>query len=322
MEPVPLPKTFKFIKEDKLGQSIFILEPCYPGYGVTIGNAMRRILLSSLPGAAVTAVKIKGIDHEFSTLPNVKEDLVEIILNLKQLYLKSHSADPIRLILKVKGDREVTAAQITKNEQVEVANPELHIATLDGKNAELEMELAVEQGRGYVPVEAREDEKLEIGMIAIDAIFTPVRNVNFQVENVRVGKMTNYDKLTLYITTNGTVTAAEALDQAAKIAVDHFQLLRRENFEKSIPAEAAEQPLSAEQIPSPPQPTTEPVAVATPTDLLSLNLSRRSYNVLIKYNISTIDQLKTVTEAQLEQMRGLGEKSIKEIMEVVRKVAS
>ncbi|HKZ41451.1 MAG TPA: DNA-directed RNA polymerase subunit alpha, partial [Candidatus Hodarchaeales archaeon] len=284
----------------------------------TIGNALRRVLLSSLPGAAVTSVKIKGVDHEFSTVPNVKEDVVDIILNLKKLCLVSHSHEPIRLQLKVKGDKAVKAGMITKTDQVEVKNPDLHLATLDGKNAELEMELVVEQGRGYVPVEAREDERMEIGMVAVDSIFTPVRNVNFSVENVRVGKMTNYDKLTLHIVTNGTITGREALDQSARILVDHFQLLLKDNFERepeiAAPADNVEELV--------PQVSEEPLIKESPDNsedsLMSLNLSRRSYNALMKNNITTISQLRQLTATELQNFQGLGEKSISEILEAIK----
>ncbi|MBI4053698.1 MAG: DNA-directed RNA polymerase subunit alpha [Candidatus Doudnabacteria bacterium] len=322
MEAIPLPKNCKFIEEQG-NKSVFVLEPCYPGYGVTIGNAIRRVLLSSLPGAAVTAIKIKGVDHEFSTIPNVKEDVVEIILNIKQLCLKSHSQEPVRVSLKAKGEKKVTAAMIEKNDQIEIVHPDLHIATLDGKGAELDMELNVEQGRGYVTVEAREDERMEIGMIAIDAIFTPIRNVNFSVENVRVGKMTNYDKLTMHIVTNGTITGREALDAAARIAVDHFQLLLKENFE------TAEEP--ATEISVPVTPAEEPVpeqksdagletSVNVASELLPLNLSKRSYNALVKNKITRVEQLKKLTENELRQFRGLGTKSIEEVLQVIAKL--
>lgn len=318
MESLHLPKNFKFLEEDG-NKSVFVLEPCYPGYGVTIGNAIRRIMLSSLPGAAVTSVKIKGVDHEFSTLSGVREDAVEIILNLKQLAIKSHSSEPVRLTLKAKGDKAVTAGMIQKHDQIEVINPDLHIATLDGKGADFEMELIVEQGRGYVPVEAREDEKMEIGMVAIDAIYTPIKNVNFLVQNMRVGKMTNYDKLTLYITTNGTISGREALDDSAKIAVEHFKLLLRENFEKepvetnvSVDEDAGSAPVAAKQEP------VEENAGEIKNDLLSLNFSKRSYNALLKNQITTLEQLKALTEEDLKNFRGLGEKSVSEILEAIR----
>src|SRR6185369_2126102 len=174
MEQIPLPNQAE-VKQLEGNTYEVTLEPLYPGYGVTIGNTMRRVLLSSMPGAAVTSVKIKFVDHEFSTIPNVKEDVIQIILNLKLLRLKSFSAEPVKLSLKVKGEKIATAADIKETDQVQIINKDLHIATLDNKNSELEMELIIEQGRGYLPVEARENQKLELGMIALDSIFTPIK---------------------------------------------------------------------------------------------------------------------------------------------------
>src|SRR6185369_13434599 len=221
MEAISLPNRAKV---EDLGDNKYslTLEPLYPGYGVTIGNALRRVLLSSLPGAAVTAVKIKFADHEFSTVPNVKEDVIQIILNLKQLRVKSFSQEPVRLSVKVKGEKVVTAADIKETDQVQVINKDLHIATLDNKNAELDMELVIEQGRGYWPIELRENQKPEIGMIPIDAIFTPVRSVYYNVSNVRVGQLTNFNKLEVVMETDGTIAGSEAFDIASHILVDHF----------------------------------------------------------------------------------------------------
>lgn len=224
MEPITLPQKLE-IKAGAENQATFSLEPCYPGYGTTLGNALRRVLLSSLDGAAITAVKIKGTSHEFSTLPNVKEDVVEIILNLKAIRLKMFGDEPQTISLKVKGEKKVTAKDLKTGSGLEVANPDQLIATLTDKAAEFEVELRVERGRGYVPVEAREKEKNEIGMIAVDAVYTPIRNVNFEVENVRVGQMTNYDRLNLEITTDGTVTPEEAFTKAAFVLEEHFQFI-------------------------------------------------------------------------------------------------
>ena len=239
MNTIPLPNKIYFTK-DEPATSEAVIEPLYPGYGVTLGNALRRVLLSSLPGGAVTAVKIKGVDHEFSTIPNVTEDVVDIILNLKKLRLRVHSEEPVRLTLAAKGQKTVTGADIKKDPRVEVVNSDLPIATIDQKSGELSMELVVEQGRGYVPVEMREAEKMEIGMIAVDAIFSPVRTVNFEVQNVRVGQITNYDKLTISMETDGTVSGPMALDMAAQILVDHFSLLLSAKAE--APQQAAEAP--------------------------------------------------------------------------------
>src|SRR6185436_9952103 len=235
MENIHLPKKVTF---EELGNNKYKvgMEPLYPDYGVTLGNSLRRVLLSSLPGAAVTSVKIKGVDHEFSTIPNVKEDVIEIILNLKQMRMKMHSSEPVKLELKVKGEKAVTAADFKKNADVEIINQDLHIATLDNKGAELDMEVIVSAGRGYIPVEQREHEKLEIGMIAVDAIYTPVKIVNYDINNVRVGQITNYDELILTIETDGTISGRDAIDQSAKILMDHFALFASANLEDSAKA--------------------------------------------------------------------------------------
>ncbi|MBX4187349.1 MAG: DNA-directed RNA polymerase subunit alpha [Candidatus Doudnabacteria bacterium] len=300
MENIPLPKKVSF---EDLGNNKYklVMEPLYPGYGVTLGNSLRRVLLSSLPGAAVVAVKIKGVDHEFSTVQNVKEDVIEIILNLKQLRLKMHSEQPVRLELKAKGEKVVTAADFKKNADVEIENTDLHIATLDNKTAELDMEVIVNAGRGYVPVEQREHEKLEIGMIAVDAIYTPVKMVNYEINNVRVGQITNYDELILTIETDGTITGRDAIDQAARVLMDHFALFGKNNLEEAPAAPVLEAA------------TEEGLKTPEEDDLKSLGLSNRSYNALIKNDINKISQLSGMTHEQLLGVEGLGSKSIEEI---------
>ncbi len=200
----------------------FEIEGLYTGYGITMGNALRRVLFSSLPGAAVTQFKIKGVQHEFSTIPNVIEDVVEIGLNLKKVRFRAHTDEPQTLTLKVKGERAVTAADIESNAEVEVINPGAHIANLSSKSAELEMELTVERGLGYVPVEARKSDKLPIGTMAIDASFSPVVKANFSVENMRVGDRTDYNRLIITLATDGSITPSSALHKAANILKDHF----------------------------------------------------------------------------------------------------
>ena len=221
-----LPTHVEVIKDKDPRKATLVVEPCHPGYGTTVGNALRRVLLSSLPGAAVTAIKIHGTDHEFGAVPNVKEDVVQIILNIKQLRLKVFSAEPVRLTLTADGEREVTAADIAPNADVEISNPDLHIATLTNKDGKFSMELFVRQGRGYVPIEERDEEKKEIGVIAIDSVFTPMRSVGYRVEDVRVGQKTNYDKLMLSIETDGTIDPAGAVSQATQILLDHFNLVK------------------------------------------------------------------------------------------------
>lgn len=242
MEDILLPSKIEIVPSERDNESILVMEPFFHGYGHTVGNALRRVLLSSLQGAAVTAVKIKGASHEFQAIPNVKEDVLEIILNLKQLRMKVFSDEPVRLTLHAKGDKKVTGKDILPNSDVEIANPNLHIATLTDKSGELEMEIIVAKGRGYVATEERGKERGELGTIAIDALYSPVRSVGYKVDDVRVGQVTNYDKLTLTIETDGTVEADEAIRQSAKILIDHFALLAGLNAGgASVKAETAEE---------------------------------------------------------------------------------
>jgi DNA-directed RNA polymerase subunit alpha len=225
MENILLPNKITINPGKGKNEAIFIVEPCYQGYGTTLGNALRRVLLSSLPGAACYAVKIKGAQHEFSTMPGIKEDVLQLILNLKQLRLKVFTDEPVKLRLSAKGVGVVKAKDIDKNSDVEIISHDLHLAQLTDKNAVLEMDIYVNRGRGYTPIEERDKSGLEIGAIAIDAIYTPVRSVGFKVENTRVGDITNYDKLILTLETDGTITPEEAIDQSIKILIDHFLVL-------------------------------------------------------------------------------------------------
>ncbi len=226
MDHIILPSKIEFHPGDTDRKAKLSIEPLYPGYGLTIGNAIRRVLLSSLEGGAVVAVKIKGVDHEFSTLPYTKEDVVDIILNLKKLRFNVHSSEVVKVMLKVKGEKAVTGADIETTSDVEVANPECHICTLTDKNSQLEMELMVKKGRGFTPTEAREKEKLELGTIMVDSLFTPIRNVGIQIEDMRVGQHTNYNRVVLDIETDGTITAQAALAESSKILIDHFAAIR------------------------------------------------------------------------------------------------
>ncbi len=216
-------KIKKISKTEK--ESTFEIEGLFAGYGLTISNALRRALLSSLPGAAVTQIKISGIKHEFSTIEGILEDVVEISLNFKKVRFKFFSDEPQILTLEAKGEKEIKAGDIKTNAQVEVVNPDLHIATLTDKKAELKMEITVEKGLGYVPVESRKTEKLPVGVVAIDAIFTPVTKVNFTVENMRVGERTDYNKVEMTIETDGTILPSQALRKASNILKDHFEII-------------------------------------------------------------------------------------------------
>lgn len=233
MENLLLPSKISFEEDAKNpNKGTLTVEPCYFGYGTTLGNALRRVLLSSLPGAAVTAVKIDGVDQEFSSMENVKEDILKICLNLKELRLKMFSEEPIKLTLKAKGTKKITAADFDKNSEVEIINKDLEIATLTDKKAEINMEVTVEQGRGYLTTEERSKDDVEIGTILIDAIFSPVIKVGYKVVPTRVGDITNYDKLIMDIETSGALTPKEAVERSSVILIDHFSLLAPEEEEK------------------------------------------------------------------------------------------
>lgn len=210
----------KISENDKEG--VFEVEGLYAGYGLTIGNALRRVLLSSLPGAAITQFKIKGVNHEFSTLEGVQEDVVEIGLNMKKIRFRIHTDEPQVLNLKIKGEKVVLASDIETNANVELITPDIHIATLSAKGAELEMEITVEKGLGYSPVESRKNDKLPIGVVALDALFSPVVKVNFTIENMRVGERADYNKLRLIVDTDGSITPSAAVRKASNILQDHF----------------------------------------------------------------------------------------------------
>jgi len=240
---IPLPHKPKIIKKEK-NKALFEIEALYPGYGVTIGNSLRRVLLSSLEGAAVTQMKIKGVSHEFSTIPGVLEDVVQIMLNLKQLRFKIFSSEPQKATLKVRGEKEVKGSDFELPSQIELVNKDCHIATLTNKSSRLEMEILVEKGRGYLPRDARKKEKLEIGSIPIDAVFTPIKRVLINVKNMRVGERTDFDRLFLEVETDGTITPEKAFLGATESLLNHFLLFQEtfktetkkdEKEEKSVP---------------------------------------------------------------------------------------
>ena len=221
---VQLPEQVKILKKEG-NRASFEISPLMPGYGATIANPLRRVLLSSLEGAAVTAIKIKGVDHEFTTVSGVMEDIIQIILNVKRIRFKLFSEGPVKISLSAKGEKSVTAADIKTTSDVEVINPDQHIATLTDKKADFQMELDIEKGIGYVPVEQRQKDKLAIGVIAVDAIFSPVRMVNFTVENVRVGQRIDFNKIVMDIETDGSIEPEEALKRASEIIVKHFETI-------------------------------------------------------------------------------------------------
>ncbi|MFH0955863.1 MAG: DNA-directed RNA polymerase subunit alpha [Candidatus Falkowbacteria bacterium] len=244
MEKIALPQKIEFVKGSKANNKQIIIEPCYPGYGTTVGNALRRVLLSSLPGAAVIGVKIKGADHEFMTLPHVKEDVLELILNLKKLRLKIFSEETVKLELDARGEKEVKASDIKKNSLVEIANPDLVLGHVTDMAGSLSMEIFASQGAGYVTVESRESAKNEISYIEMDSIFSPILSVGINIENVRIGKMTNWDKLILDLTTDGTITPEEAFHKAVDILINQFNALVGKTGEEAV----AEVKIGSEEI--------------------------------------------------------------------------
>ena len=284
----------------------FVVDPLERGYGTTLGNSLRRVLLSSLPGYAITSVKIDGILHEFSTIPGVKEDVTEIVLNLKSVILKIHGEGPKTMYVDMKGEGELTAGCFKCDSDVEILNPELHIASLDS-DADVHMEITCDKGRGYVSAEKNKQEMQPvIGVIAVDSIFSPVLKVNYTVENTRVGQITDYDKLTLEVWTDGTISSKEAVSLGAKILNDHLSLfgdLSDEAFETEIMVEKSKN-------------GKEKVLEMT---IEELDLSVRSFNCLKRAGINTVEDLIGRSEDDMMKVRNLGRKSLDE---VVAKLAS
>ena len=298
MIEIEKPTISKEISDDgKYGK--FTVEPLERGYGTTLGNAMRRILLSSLPGAAVTSVKIDGILHEFSTIPGVKEDVTEIILNLKKLAVKLHNVDTKRAIINAVGPKEVTAADIVGDSDIEIFNPDLHIATLE-ENAALVMEINLARGRGYVPAEQNKTDSTPISVIPVDSIYTPVSRVNYTVENTRVGQVTDYDRLVLEIWTDGSVTPEEGVSIGAKIMQEHLNLF----VQLTDTTGAMEIMVEKEE---------DQKEKALEMTIEELELSVRSFNCLKRAAINTVEELTQKSEEDMMKVRNLGKKSLDEV---------
>jgi len=304
MISLPLPP--KVIQKKK-NQAVFEVEGLYPGYGVTIGNSLRRVLLSSLQGAAITEVKIKGVPHEFSTIPGVLEDTIMILLNIKNLRFKIFEGESQKVVLTVKGEKEVTGADFKCPSQIKLVNPELHIATITDKKTELEIELTIERGIGYVPKDQVKTKKAEIGAITIDAIYTPIRNVNFQVENMRVGDRTDFDRLNLEIETDGTITPEEAFFEACDILIKHFNIIFQGNAgddkEEAVVSEEAD---GEEDI--------------TKLVVEDLKLTGRTLNALLNNGIKTVGGIIKKSEKGLSELDGMGDKALSEIKRKVKKL--
>jgi DNA-directed RNA polymerase subunit alpha len=277
----------------------FVVEPLERGFGVTLGNALRRVLLSSIPGAAVTSVKIENVLHEFSTIPGVVEDVTQVILNLKELSFKLHSDKPKLLRLDVRGKKDVLAGDLQPDAEVEVLNPDLHIASLDGKNAHLAMELVVERGKGYVQAERHRKSEHVIGVIPVDSVFSPIQKVNYVVEDTRVGHATDYDRLVLEVWTDGSIRPEEALQESARLLIDSFRL---------FVGTAA----GAEVVIGPQVDETNKIA-AMPIE--ELDLSVRPYNCLKRAGINTVGDLLQRTEEEVVNVKNFGRKSLDEVKE-------
>lgn len=294
--------SLKTIKEDG-DRASFAIEPLYSGYGMTLGNSLRRVILSSLGGAAVTAVKIDNVAHEFSTINGIKEDVVEIILNLKKLRFKVYSDEPQFLVLTKKGKGSVTAADIKTNSDIEIVNKDLHIATIDNDKAQIGMEIKVEKGRGYIPVESREHEKLEVGMIAIDALYSPVKRVRYNVENTRVGQATDLDRLVIEVETDGSISPVDAVTQAAEILVSHFSVVAGQTAPAiSVDSEDVEDSNESN---------------AAKIMIEEVNFSPRTTNALMNNDIRTMKDLLRLSDTELKELKGFGAKAYDEVREKI-----
>jgi DNA-directed RNA polymerase subunit alpha len=305
------------IVQEKDFSGVYEIDNLYPGYGHTLGNSLRRIILSSLPGVAVTGVKIAGVSHEFSTINGVKEDVVLILLNLKKLMIECSTDEPQTLNLKIKGEKKVTAKDIQLPGQVKILNPELVIAHLTDKKAELDMEIFISKGLGYVPKEALHKERVEVGTITVDAAFTPIRRVSYEVENMRVGERTDFNRLRFFIETNGTISPKEVLEKAIEIMIHQLKAVvgfkeveemheeevesLREDIKKEISAEKEEEDKDEEY------------SEFLKTRVESLNFSSRTENALIKSNIRTVGGLVRKSEEDILSIDGLGGKGVQEI---------
>ena len=279
----------------------FVVEPLERGYGTTLGNSLRRVLLSSLPGTAVTTVKIAGVQHEFTTIPGVKEDVPEIILNLKGLIARLHSEGTKTVYIEASGECVVTAGDIKADAEVEILNPDLHIATL-GPDATLSMELTIAHGRGYVPAEKNKPAQVVAGVIPIDSIYTPVLKVNYAVENTRVGNQTDFDKLTLEVWTDKTISPRDAVSLGAKILCDHFTLFTDLSQTMSVGSTVVDK-------------VTEVKDKIMEMTIEELDLSVRSFNCLKRANINTVEDLVSKTQEEMIKVRNLGRKSLEEVIQ-------
>lgn len=305
---VLLPSKPKIIEEgDKRG--VFEIDGLYPGFGHTLGNSLRRIILSSLPGAAITSVKIKGVSHEFSTLSGLKEDVLLFVLNLKKVRIELATDEAQTLSLKAKGIKEVTAGDITKVGQITVLNPDLHLGSLTDKNAELDVEITIEKGLGYVPKEVLQKNKMDIGAIALDARFSPIERVSYEVENMRVGDRTDFNRLKIAIETDGTITPKRALEKSIEIMINQLKAIV--GFKETASFLVEDETTGSDEKESPED--KEEMDDVLKTRIEGLDLSSRTVNALINANIRTVGGLARKKEKDILNIEGLGAKGVEEI---------
>lgn len=305
---IVLPSKPRIVSEDEV-KGVYEIDSLYAGYGHTLGNSLRRIILSSMPGSAITSVKIKGVPHEFSTIEGVKEDVITILLNLKRVRFHMMTDEPQTITISAKGIKEITADDIKTPSQLEIINKDQHIASLTEKNAAIEIEMVVEKGMGYVSKEARGKGKMDVGTIAMDAIFTPIRRVNYEVENMRVGEHTDYNRLRMTIETDGTITPHDALETSIDIMIKQLKAIigfKEEELEMTV--ERTEAPKKKEDAPD---------QEALKTRIENLEFSTRTMNALLGANIRTLGGLARKKEDDLLDIDGLGPKGIQEIKQML-----
>jgi DNA-directed RNA polymerase subunit alpha len=310
---VALPSKPRIVKEEEFS-GVFEIDGLYPGYGHTLGNSLRRIILSSLPGAAITQVKIDDVEHEFSTIDHVREDVVTILLNLKRIRLGMHGDGPLTISLKANGPKVVTAGDLIVPSQITILNPDQKIAEITDKAGKLNMEITIEHGLGYVPREVHKKDKVDIGTIALDAVFTPIRRVNYEVENMRVGDRTDYNRLRMHIETDGTLTPREALEESIEIMVHQLKAIIgfQESMAESEPAPVAEVEVPAGEVDSD----------ILKTRIETLDLSTRVLASLEEANIRTVGGLVRKKKDDILALDGMGPKGIEEIEAILEKMGT
>jgi DNA-directed RNA polymerase subunit alpha len=308
---VTLPSKPRVVSEEN-NRGVFEIDGLFPGYGHTLGNSLRRIILSSLPGAAITQVKIDGVEHEFSTIEGVKEDVITILLNLRRIRLNLHVDEPMTISLRKSGLGNVTAGDISAPTQVEILNPEQHIAEITNKNTKFNMEITVERGLGYVPREIHQKDKVEIGTIALDAVFTPIRRANYEVENMRVGDRTDYNRLRISLETDGTYTASQALEKAIEIMIHQLKAII--GFQDQYKEVEANEPIKLEEK------SDEPNQELLKTRIETLDLTTRTLQALEEANIRSIGGLVRKKKSDILALDGIGPKGLEEIESLLKKM--